>query len=165
MKTIRKPRLTEVIEIKRLLDAAAKTGAVLPRPVMELYETVRDFVVYVDEQGMGGCCALHIDTEDLAEIRSLVVRPDIQTQRIGSTLLDACLNEARGLEIGRVFALTRAPVFFLKNGFHEIDMHELPHKVFQDCVRCTLFPDCDEVAVIRHLKEPGADEAASKKGL
>ena len=157
MRTIRKPRLTEVVEIKRLLDAAAKTGAVLPRPVMELYETLRDFVVYVDEQGMGGCCALHIDTEDLAEIRSLVVRPDIQGQDIGTRLLGACLDEARGLDIGRVFALTRAPAFFLKNGFEEINMRELPHKVFQDCVRCTLFPDCDEVAVIRALKSGGAD--------
>jgi amino-acid N-acetyltransferase len=156
MKTIRKPKLTEVVEIKRLLDAAAKTGDVLPRPVMELYETVRDFVVYVDEQGMGGCCALHIDTEDLAEIRSLVVRGDLQRQGIGTNLLNACLDEARSLDIDRVFALTRAPGFFIRQGFHEIDKHELPHKVFQDCVRCTLFPDCDEVAVIRRLR-PLAD--------
>lgn len=153
MKVIRKPKLTEVVQIKRLLDTAAKEGQVLPRPVMELYETVRDFVVYVDEQGMAGCCALHIDMENLAEIRSLVVRPDLQREGIGTKLLNACLDEARSLEISRVFALTRAPGFFLRHGFSEIDKHELPHKVFQDCVRCPLFPDCDEVAVVRHLDD------------
>ena len=154
MKTVRKPRLTEIKGIKKLLDEAAKGGLVLPRPVMELYETARDFVVYVDETGVAGCCALHIDMEDLAEIRSLVVRPDLRGQGVGADLLEACMKEARDLDIARVFALTRAAGFFVKNGFAEMDKHDLPHKVFQDCVRCPLFPDCDEVAVMRWLKTP-----------
>ncbi len=153
MKTVRKPKLTEVVGIKKLLDVAAKKEAVLPRPVMELYETIRDFVVYVDDEGVAGCCALHIAMEDLAEIRSLVVRPDLHGQRIGSQLLEACLEEARALDIARVFALTRVPIFFGKHEFNQVDKHDLPHKVFQDCVRCPLFPDCDEVAVIRHLSD------------
>ncbi|MDQ1258006.1 MAG: amino-acid N-acetyltransferase [Candidatus Hydrogenedentes bacterium] len=162
MKTIRKPKLTEVTGIKKLLDQASKDGHVLARPLMELYETVRDFVVYVDEEGVAGCCALTIDMIDLAEIRSLVVRPDLRGQKIGQRLLGACLDEARELDIDRVFALTRAPGFFKKNGFVEVDMHTLPHKVFMDCVKCPLFPDCDEIAVIRHLKtqedaEPGRE--------
>ena len=152
MKIVRKPKLTEVPGIKKLLDEAAKDGDVLPRPIMELYETVRDFYTYVDERGVGGCCALHIDMADLAEIRSLVVRPDLRRQRIGSRLLEACMDEARGLDIARVYALTRAPEFFTKSGFYPIDKQELPHKVFQDCVRCPLFPDCDEVAVMRDLR-------------
>ncbi len=151
MKTIRKPKLTEVVVIKQLLDVAANEGHVLPRPLMELYETVRDFMVYVDEQGVGGCCALHIDMEDLGEIRSLVVRPDLRGRGLGVKLLDACIDEARSLQLARVFALTRVLDFFAGNGFHGVSKHDLPHKVFQDCVRCPLFPDCDEVAVMRHL--------------
>lgn len=152
MKTIRKPKLTEVEGIKKLLDNAAEGGAVLRRPLMELYENVRDFFTYVDEQGVGGCCALHIDMLDLAEIRSLVVRPDLRTQKVGSRLLEACLDEARSLNISRVYALTRSPEFFSKNGFVEVDKHELPHKVFNDCIRCPMFPDCDEIAMIISLK-------------
>jgi len=151
MHTIRKPKLTEVAGIKHLLDLAGTTGDVLRRPLMELYENVRDFYTYVDEQGVGGCCALHIDTADLAEVRSLVVRPDLRGQHIGARLLTACLDEARMLNIARVYALTRSPVFFAKNGFTEIDKKELPHKVFNDCVRCPSFPDCDELAVIIDL--------------
>ncbi|HEO70469.1 MAG TPA: N-acetyltransferase [Candidatus Hydrogenedentes bacterium] len=151
MKTVRKPKLTEMTEVKKLLDAAAAQGALLRRPIMELYEFARDFHVYVDEAGMGGCAALHIDMADLAEVRSLAVREDLRGSGIGARLLDACLNEARRLEIARVYALTRQPTFFKHHGFEEVDKHTLPHKVFQDCMKCPLFPDCDEVAVICDL--------------
>ena len=165
MKVIRKPKLSEVESIKRLLDSAAENGAVLRRPLMELYENVRDFYVYADEQGMGGCCALHIDTPELAEIRSLVVRPDLRSTGIGAMLLDACLNEARELDILQVYCLTRAAEFFSKNGFAEMDKRDLPHKVFNDCVKCPLFPDCDEIAMLRVLDPaPGHANRRAIKG-
>lgn len=155
MKVIRKPKLTEVVGIKRLLDSAAQQGDLLRRPLIELYENARDFYTYVDENGIGACCALHIDMIDLAEIRSLVVREDLRGTGIGGRLLERCLDEARSLNIAKVYALTRRPSFFLRYDFVETDKHELPHKVFNDCVRCPLFPDCDEVAVVRTLV-PGA---------
>ena len=165
MKVIRKPKLSEVESIKRLLDSAAESGSVLRRPLMELYENVRDFYVYTDEQGLGGCCALHIDTPELAEIRSLVVRSDLRTSGIGSLLLEACLNEARNLDILQIYCLTRAADFFSKNGFVETDKRDLPHKVFNDCVKCPLFPDCDEIAMSRQLEPaPGHTNCRAIKG-
>ncbi len=140
MKIIRKPKLDEVVAIKKLLDDAAQDGALLRRPLMELYENVRDFYTYVDEQGVAACCALHIDSQDLAEVRSLVVRPDLRGTGIGGRLLQRCLDEAAGLNIERVYALTRVPSFFARYDFQELDKHDLPHKVFNDCVRCPLFP-------------------------
>jgi pyrroline-5-carboxylate reductase len=168
MKTIRKPKLTEIADIKRLLDNAAEGGSVLRRPLMELYENVRDFYTYADEQGVGGCCALHIDTVDLAEIRSLVVRPDLRGTGIGEMLLKACLDEARSLHIDCVYCLTRNPEFFGKHGFVQVEKQALPHKVFNDCVRCSLFPDCDEIAMTCSLvstpdSESSADEDSKGK--
>lgn len=154
--TIRKPVVTQVPEIKSLIDAGVKQGAMLPRALLELYESVRDFHVYVDERGVGGCCALHVDMDDLAEIRSLVVREDLRGQGIGLRLLEACLDEARDLDIARVYALTRVRGFFERQGFREVDKRELPSKVFNDCVRCHLFPACDEVALVRDLKAPAS---------
>ena len=164
MKTIRKPRLTEIAEIKRLIDSAAEEGAVLRRPLMELYESVRDFYTYVDEQGVGGCCALHIDMVDLAEIRSLVVRPDLRGSGVGKMLLTACLEEARSLNIARVYCLTRNPDFFGAHGFSQVEKQDLPHKVFNDCVRCSLFPDCDEIAMTCMLGSEVEGEAVEAGG-
>lgn len=151
MGVVRKPKLTEVVAMKALLDDAVRHGSVLPRALPELYENVRDFYVYVDASGLGGCVALHIDMIDLAEIRSLVVREDLRGQGVGEQLLQATVNEARRLEIARVYALTRVTGFFLKSGFQVVDKQELPYKVFKDCMRCRLFPGCDEVAVVRDL--------------
>lgn len=146
---VRKPKLTEVEAIQALLSEAAAEGRVLPRDLMELYTNVRDFYVYVDERGLGGCAALHIDMVDLGEIRSLVVRKDLRGQRVGTRLVEALLGEAVSLDIGRVYALTREAPFFLRLGFEEISKEELPYKVFKDCQRCPRFADCDETAVIK----------------
>ncbi len=155
---IRKPLAAEMTEVKNLIDNASSTGALLPRSLPELWEHMRDFFIYRDEDGVGGCCALHIDAADLGEIRSLVLREDLRGQGIGQKLLEACIDEARALGISRVYALTRIPDFFYRFGFGRIDMHELPHKVFKDCVRCHLFPDCDEVALIHDLSPVNAEK-------
>ncbi len=134
-----------------MLDDAVEAGQVLPRALPEIYENVRDFTVYVDETGVGGCAALHIDTAELAEVRSLVVRHDLRGRGIGQRLLAATVAEAERLGLQRVYTLTRVPAFFLRSGFHVIDRDALPHKVFKDCLRCPLFPGCDEVALDRPL--------------
>jgi amino-acid N-acetyltransferase len=152
---IRKGYVREVAGIKALLDGEVARGAVLARTVAELSEHLRDFHLFVDEAGIGGCCALHIDLENLAEIRSLVVRGDLRGRGIGHRLVQACVDEAADLGIAHVYALTRSPGFFYKAGFRQIDKHELPSKVFRDCVRCTMFPDCDETAVMLDMDTGG----------
>ena len=148
---VRKPSVAEMAEVQALVEKAAQAGAVLPRTEEEYYEHLRDFLVYADEHGVGGCCALHLDMATLAEIRSLVVRPDLRGAGVGRKLLEACMEEARALGIARVYALTRVPALFVKLGFHEVDKRELPHQVYKDCVRCPLFPGCDESAMVRDL--------------
>jgi len=60
-------------------------------------------------------------------------------------------EEARELEIPRIFALTYQPGFFTRCGFTEISNKDLPHKVWKECINCPKFPDCDEHAVIKEL--------------
>ncbi len=154
---IRKPCVNEIPAIKALIDTAAREGRVLPRATAELYESVRDFHVLVDEFGVGGCCALHVDMADLAELRSLVVRHDLRGGGVATRLINACMDEAAHLRIAQVYALTRVRPLFEKLGFQEIDTRELPHKVFKDCVRCHLFPGCDEIAMIRTVIPTNGD--------
>jgi amino-acid N-acetyltransferase len=147
---IRKAKITDVREIQKLIELSAKKGEMLSRSLSELYDNLRDYYVF-QEKGAGpirGTCAMHICWEDLAEIRSLVVREEYGRQGIGTKLIEACLSEAISLGIYRIFALTYKPAFFDKFGFKVVDKTALPHKIWADCVKCVKFPECDEVAVL-----------------
>jgi amino-acid N-acetyltransferase len=137
--------------VHRLISLFADKGEVLPRALSEIYDGIRDYFVVRKGGRVIACAALHVTWVDLAEIRSLAVDEQEQNQRIGSLLVEACLDEARELGIPKVFCLVRKPSFFEKHGFQLIDKKELPQKVWAECYRCPKFPDCDEVALMRQL--------------
>ncbi len=144
---IRKARMADAKPIHKLLISYAQQGLMLSRSLADIYEGIRDFYVFeVDEQVVGVVC-LHLCWSDLAEVRSLAVDGSQEGKGIGRELVEACLNEARGLGILRVFALTYKPGFFTRLGFHEIEKSELPHKIWGDCIKCPKFPECDEIAM------------------
>jgi amino-acid N-acetyltransferase len=149
--TLDRARLADVEAMKALLDDFARTGDLLARSRLDLYESIRDFVVARRGDELVGLSALRICWIDLAEVRSLAVRRDCQRQGIGRLLVERCLREARELGLARVFALTYRPDFFQTLGFHEVEKSALPHKVWQDCIHCVKFPECDETAVMREL--------------
>ena len=149
---IRKAILQDARQIHRLLFNYAKDGLVLSRSLMEIFEAIRDFYVFVEGDRVVGAAALNICWEDLAEVRSLVVDESFAGRGIGKHLVEACLSEARTLGIGRVFALTYQQVFFEKLGFSVIEKSELPQKIWGDCIKCAKFPECDEIALSRSLQ-------------
>ena len=144
-------RISDAAAMHQLINHFADQGQMLPRALSEIYENIRDYFVVRDENQITGCIALHVNWVDLAEVKSLAVEDSRQNQGIGSSLVRACLDEARELGIPTVFCLTRTQNFFKNHGFHLVDKMELPHKVWAECYRCPKFPDCDEVALIRHL--------------
>ncbi len=148
---IRKARLNDVKEIQRLIKQYSTRGEILPRSLVELYDHLRDFFVYIKNRKVVGICALHVCWEDLGEIRSLAVQEDMRKMGIGIALVKACLKEAKALGIKRVFALTYRPDFFERLAFNVVDKSILPHKIWTDCLKCVKFPDCDEVAMLKEL--------------
>lgn len=145
---IRKAKIHDVKTIHKLINDFAKKGEMLPRSLNELYENIRDFYVAEEDNEIQGVCALHILWEDLAEVRSLVVKREYQKRGIGSDLVKKCLREARFFGVKNVFVLTYVPDFFKKLGFKEIEKSKLPQKIWGDCIKCPKFPECDEVALI-----------------
>jgi len=144
-------KVSDATAMHRLINHFAGKSEMLPRALSEIYENIRDYFVARDDGQVVGCIALHVNWLDLAEIRSLAVDQKRQNQGIGSLLVQACLDEAKKLDIPTVFCLTYKPTFFEKHGFHLIDKKELPRKIWTECYRCPKFPNCDEVALIRHV--------------
>jgi amino-acid N-acetyltransferase len=160
MITYRKATLTDVPQIYQLISEYAREGLMLRRPLMHLYESVRDFSVAqeVPDGPVVATGGLHILWYDLAEIRSLSVRRDLAGKGIGRGLVDFLVEEARQLGVARVFALTYNRVFFEKCGFLVIKKEKLPQKVWKECIYCDKFHQCDEIAVIRYLAPPEEPE-------
>lgn len=145
---IRNATMGDVKEIHSLLNHYAGKGLLLAKSYSALYDQLRDFKVYADENDKPlAVCALHIIWENLAEIRSLAVKEEAQGQGIGRELVRACLIEASNFEIDKLFTLTYQADFFRKQGFHDVDKGDLPHKIWSDCINCPKFPDCDEEAL------------------
>jgi len=145
---IEKATIHDATQIHRLINYFAGKGEMLPRPLSEIYENIRDYFVIRQDEKVIACAALHVSWEDLAEVKSLAVSEDYHKHGIGDLMVDACLEEASKLGIATVFCLTYAPDFFAKCGFILSEKTELPHKVWGECYRCPKFPNCDESALI-----------------
>ncbi|MFI5371076.1 MAG: argininosuccinate lyase [Candidatus Eisenbacteria bacterium] len=159
--TIRRATLTDVPGIARLMAGYVAEGVLLPRPVSELYQCVREFHVAIRDDEIVGCAALRVLWEDLGEVRSLAVRADQHGTGLGQQLVAAVIADARALALPRVIALTRELAFFERCGFVVGDRQRLPRKVWTDCVRCPKRHACDEIAVVLDLV-PGATETAER---
>ena len=155
---IRHARVGDVPAICDLIRTFADRKLMIRRSLGELYESIREFLVATDDDGtILGCAALHVFWDDLAELKCLAVSEDAQGRGVGRVLVEACWDAARELEIRSVFTLTYVSEFFEKCGYRRIEKSELPHKIWNECVRCPLFPSCNEVALIR-----GGDEGAGE---
>lgn len=149
---IRPARVGDVPAICDLIRTFAERKLMIRRSLGELYESIREFSVAESENGeVIGCAAIHVFWEDLAELKCLAVSETAQGQGVGRQLVEACWAAARELEIATVFTLTYVPEFFEKSGYRRVEKAELPHKIWNECVRCPLFPSCDEVALVRSI--------------
>jgi len=150
---VEKARISDIKQMHKLINDYANKGEMLARPLSELYESIRDFLVIREEERVVACAALHVSWEDLAEIRSVAVAEDKKMTGLGASLVKACVKEAEALGIKDVFCFTYKPEFFKRQGFADIEKMELPRKVWTDCFRCPKFPNCDEIALIYHTGE------------
>ncbi len=151
---LRKARIDDVKTIHRLINLSAGKGEMLPRSLMDIYNSLRDFFVYYDEDesSVAGICAMNIIWENLAEIRSLCVDENHRGKGIGKELVEACISEAITLGLFKIFTLTYKRDLFAKLTFKEVERTTLPEKIWSDCLHCSKYPDyCDEVAMIMEL--------------
>ena len=148
---LRKASIKDIKRIHSIVNASASSGEMLPRSLGELYDNMRDYFVYEEKGKVLGTCALHICWEDLAEIRSLCVAEPSRKKGIGRMLVNVCIEEARQLQIQKIFLLTYQDIFFTRCGFAVVDKKELPQKIWSDCVRCPKFPECDEIAMMMRI--------------
>jgi amino-acid N-acetyltransferase len=158
---IRPATIHDVPRIQEIINSHAELGRMLFKSYAQLFEDLRDFGVYEEDGRVLGVAAVTIIWADLAEVRSLAVDEKALGRGIGRKLVEWCVDEARRLQIRRLFALTYEQGFFGKLGFEVVPKESLPLKVWSDCVRCPKNENCDEIAVVRTLDDVPVPQIAA----
>ena len=151
---IRKAGMRDIPALLGVINSYAADGVMLPRTEFEMSENIRDFTVVYDGPDLAGCGALHFYSPTSAEVRSLAVHQKRKRGGVGRLIVEALEREAVENDLENMFAFTYVPGFFARLGFDEVERGELPLKAWKDCLRCPKFHNCDEIAVLKHLKEP-----------
>ena len=137
--------------ISKLIEPFARADQMLPRPLTEIIENLRDYKLAFGGDTLVAVVALHIMPPDTAEVRALAVAEDWQGRGLGRQLVQLCLDDAKSLGVPQAFTLTLQPGFFSRLGFTVSDRDKLTHKVWTECYKCPKFDRCDEIAMTINL--------------
>ncbi len=149
---IRAAQLDDVPGIHSLLKHYSDDDILLPRSKTDIYSALRDFYVVDNGEKIIACAALLIYTRELGEVRSLAVDPDYKHLGLGNKIVRQLEKDAADLGLVKLMALTYVVNFFEKLNFQEVEMSELPEKVWGACINCHKFQNCDEIAVLKYLE-------------
>jgi amino-acid N-acetyltransferase len=140
--------------IHALLETWVRAGSLLPRTLGQVYRSIRDFVVAVEADTIVGCAALRVYSGKLGEVAALAVAREWHGRGVGRRIVEALVEEANGLGMEQVFALTLEAGFFQRLGFRTTPIADFPEKIAQDCRTCAKRNACVEIAVVRDLVVP-----------
>lgn len=135
MFSIRSAKTSDVPSINRIAEPLIADRVLLGKELVELYESIQEFVVAETEGVVVGFGALHVMWEDLAEIRTLAVDRDYLRKGIGAAMLRDLLERAKLLGIRRVFCLTFETQFFQSHGFEAISDVPIDPETYLELVR------------------------------
>ena len=148
---IRPAQHTDIDTMVRIIGGYASQGLMLPRSHNGLSAALPDYVVADVDGDVVGCGGLQQYSNDSAEIYGLATVPDNSPAGTGRAIVQALIEKARDEHIAKLFAMTLAPGFFQKMGFHTVPHSDVPLKVWKDCVACPKFGNCDEIAMVLEL--------------
>lgn len=105
-----------------------------PGLFQEAEEQVRrnlgDFLVTLDPDGkVVGCAGMHRDSEELAEIYGVAVRPEYQGRGIGGMLMQKCKERATENHVKNLWLATIKPDYFRRYSFEPVSRWTLPSSV------------------------------------
>ena len=131
---VRRARTSDVPGIKRLVDTYAGK-ILLEKNLVTLYESVQEFWVAELDGELAGCGALHVLWADLGEVRTVAVDPRVKGRGVGHAVVVKLLDQARELQLQRVFVLTFETGFFGRHGFTEIEGSPVTAEVYEEMCR------------------------------
>ena len=145
-----------------LIASHLEEGRLLPRTLDELTIHAPRFVVAVTGWSaiarsatvggqIVGCAELAPLSQDVAEVRSLVVSRDARRLGVGVRMVEELAVRARREGYRRLTAFAHDPAFFVRRGFSIVPHTWVPEKIAHDCIACPLFRNCGQYAIVFDL--------------
>ena len=150
--TLRCATPADAAAIHRLIAENLEAGHLLPRSTSDIEEHSFRFVVAESDGRVVGCAELARLSEEVAEVRSLVVDHAFRGRQIGGALVAQVA--AAGVDAGfaTLCAFTHEPGLFVRLGFSLVPHVWVPEKIAHDCNGCALFRRCGQYAVTFPLR-------------
>jgi len=142
--------------ILSLVNGYAAQNLMLPRTPEQIKRALPGFLVAISGGRVVGCGSNVQLTPKLTELRSLAVAPETRGTGLGKRLVQALVIAARDAGYDKICALTLNEGFFNACGFQTVDRWAITPKIWQECIYCSKFDRCDEIAVLMNLREPEA---------
>jgi amino-acid N-acetyltransferase len=127
---LRPAKTSDVPFILSLISIYSPERRMLRKEVVTLYEDIQEFVIAEIDGEPIGYGALHVLWEDLAEVRSVAVKPESVRKGVGRAIVNSLLDRAQRLGIRRVFCLTFEVEFFRSFGFLPTDGPIVDHDTY-----------------------------------
>lgn len=108
------------------LRANLADRSLFQRTAADVRRRIDEFMVAVSSDEVVGCSCLHLCRCDLAELSTVVIRPELQGRGIGGMLVAASLAHANRIGCARVWLGTLKPRYFARYGFEVISRWDLP---------------------------------------
>ena len=149
--TLRTADPSQASKLHALISATLQEGRLLPRELGDLTLHAGRFVVAMRGRTSVGCADLVPLSSHVAEVRSLAVDAKTRGTGIGATLVEELRQRARREGFEKLCAFTHRPGYFSRMGFSIVPHLWLPEKIFTDCVKCPLFRQCGQYAMLLPL--------------
>jgi amino-acid N-acetyltransferase len=146
--TLRTAGASDAKKLYALIQANLEEGHLLPRTLGELAIHAERFVVAVKARKIVGCAELAPLSPHVAEVRSLAVDRAERGRGVGTQLVDELRRRALREGFEKLCAFTHTPGYFMQMGFSIVPHLWLPEKIFTDCLKCPLFRQCGQYAMV-----------------
>lgn len=125
--SIRPAVIDDIADILRIMQDYIQKGFLIPRTQEDILEKLKDYVVYVIDNAILGCGALHPFENDCAEIAAIAVAANYRKSGVGDAVVRHLISAAQIRGYKKIFLLTtQALDWFYQFGFEDGTIDDLP---------------------------------------
>ena len=119
----------DIPDILRLMEPLMQQGILIRRKTEDIESKKDDYAVFVIDEQIRACGALHDWGEEQGEIAAIATDPAYSDMGLGRRIVRYLVDKAKKLGLKRVFVLTtRSQDWFESLGFREASPETLPEK-------------------------------------